>query len=83
MTVEVICASKNHPEQVAKVNEAAEEFSRRIDDAWRNTKIATGEMRKTIVPAANKAAVKIKIAANDVWDYAYRKSVDASKALSK
>jgi len=73
VVVEVVCANKNHPEQVAKVYEAATEFSIRFKDAMRNTKVAVGEMEKKISPATDKAVVKIKQIAEDVWKYAYKK----------
>lgn len=83
VTVEVVCANKNHPEQVAKVHEAAAEFSSRFKDAMRDTKVAVGEMKKKISPATDKAVVKIKQAAQDVWQYAYRKNVAVDSEINK
>jgi hypothetical protein len=83
VTVEVICANKNHPEQVVEVNKAAAEFSRRFDDAMRTTKIAAGDMKKKVTPSAKKATFQVKQAANDAWQYVYRKSVEVSTVLGK
>ena len=83
VTLEVVCASKNHPEEVAKVQEAAAEFSRRFGDAMHRTKIAVGGMKKSVSPAAGKAALDVKRIATDVWQYAYRKSVEVGNRFSK
>ena len=83
VTVEVVCASKNHPEQVAKVQEAATEFARRSGIAMQKTKIAVGDMKKSVSPAVGKAAVDVKRFATDVWKYAYRKSAEASNLLNR
>ena len=81
VTVELVCAKQNHPDQVAKVHAAAEEFSRRFVDAMQQTKVAAEDMKKSIAPAAGRAAVKTKQVATDVWKYAYRKSVKVSQAF--
>ena len=75
--VEIVCASKNHPEQVAKVKEAANEFSRRFGLAMENSKIAVAEKAKTVVPATKSAVVELKRSAGDVWRYLYRKKPGA------
>jgi hypothetical protein len=74
VTVELICASKNHPELVAKVQDAAIEFSRRFGDAMQRTKVAIGNVSKSVPIATGKAVVEVKRMANDVWNYAYRKN---------
>jgi hypothetical protein len=81
VTLELICASKNHPEQVAKINEAASEFSKRFSDAMRKTTVAVGNLRKTVGPMAGEAQVRVKTITTDVWEYVYAriaKSVGAS-----
>lgn len=76
VTVEVICAKQNHPEQISKINAASEEFSRRFSDAWKRTKVAAGESKKSLGPATEKASIKVKQVATDAWEYAYRQSSD-------
>ena len=80
VTVEVVCASRNHPEQVAKVNEAAVEFSRRFSETMRSTTVAAGDMKKSAVPSTEKAVFKIQRAASNTWQYVYRKSVEWTKS---
>lgn len=72
VTLELVCASKNHPDQVAKVNAAAFEFSRRFGDAMQRTKMAVGDTTKSIEPAVDRAVVEVKRTAKDVWLYVYR-----------
>jgi hypothetical protein len=83
VTVELICASKNRPDQVAKVQEAAAEFSRRFNDAIQSTKVAAGNMKKTVVPAAEKTVYEVKRNARDAWEYGYRKSAELGASLGK
>jgi hypothetical protein len=78
VSVEVICATENHPEQVAKIQAASEEFSRRFTEAWQKTKIAVGEKRKSLVPATEKTAVKVRQVATNAWEYASRRSTELS-----
>lgn len=83
VTVELVCAKKNHPEQVAKVHAAAEEFSRRFADAMKRTQVAANDMRNSIAPAAGRAAVSVKQVATDVWAYAYQNGAKVSQAFSR
>ncbi len=73
-SLELICASKNHPAQVARVENAATEFYRRFRGAMERTAVAAGDVKKSIAPAAGRAAVHVKRIGADVWEYAYRKS---------
>jgi len=79
VTIELVCAPKNHPEQVEKLNEAAAEFSRRFKDRMQKTKIAVGNMKKSIAPATERSAIRIKQTASDIWQYAYQKGVSFRK----
>lgn len=72
VTLELVCASKNHPTQVEKVKEAANEFSNRFSSAMENTKVAAGDMTKSVGPATGRAAVAVKRVTTDVWSYVYR-----------
>lgn len=74
VTLEVVCASNNHPDQVRKVLKAADEFSRRFGDKMKKVKITGGDIRKSVTPVTGRAAVKVKRVAKNVWQHAYRKS---------
>jgi hypothetical protein len=78
VTLELVCASKNHPEQVAKINEAAAEFSRRFSETMRRTTVAVGNLRKSVGPMAGDAAVRVKRMTTDVWEYVYAKVVGSN-----
>lgn len=80
VTVEIVCAGRNHPGQVAKVNEAAVEFKRRFNEAMRSTTVAAGDTKKSVMPSSEKAAFKIQRAASETWQYVYRKSVEWKKS---
>lgn len=66
VTVELLCAPKNHPDQVAKIEAAAEEFARRSKGLVDRAKSGTA-------PHVTRAAVAIKHLAGDVFEYAYRR----------
>lgn len=82
VTLELVCASQNHPEQVSKVHAAAGEFSRRFELAMQHTKVAARDMAKVVGPAVDRGALSVRATAQDVWEYAYRKSVDAKTAFA-
>jgi hypothetical protein len=71
VALELVCASSHYPDQVAKVHEAAKEFSERMSEALLRTKVAVGEMKKTVTPVVGRGAVEVKRVATDVWQYAY------------
>ena len=73
VTLELVCASRNYPEQVAKINAAASEFSNRFGQAMQKTAIATGSLRKSIGPMAGSAAARVKDITSDVLEYVYSK----------
>ena len=83
VTLELVCAAKNHPEQVAKVNDAATEFSRRFSDAMNKTRIATGSAAAAVVPATGRAAIAVKQVATDFWQYVYRVGADKGAKVPK
>ena len=83
ITVELICAKRNHPEQVAKIHAAADEFSRRFANAMEQTKVSADDVKKSVMPATDRAAVRAKQAASDVWAYAYQKSAEVGQAFRK
>lgn len=65
VTVELLCAPKNHPDQVAKIEAAAEEFARR-------SKSLINRAGSRAAPHVTRAAVAIKQLAGNVFEYAYR-----------
>lgn len=83
VTVELVCANRNHPEQVARIYAAAEEFSLRFASAMDRTKVAADDMEKSVVPAADRAAVRATQVASDVWEYAYQKSAKLGQVFRK
>ncbi len=83
VTVELVCAKKNHPEQVAKIQAAAEEFSRRFERAMDRTRVVADDMRNSVAPTADRAAARAKQTAADVWAYAYQKSAEVGQVFRK
>jgi Na+/phosphate symporter len=81
VTLELACVGKNHPEQVAKIQQMSEEFGRRFKVAMTGTKVATGRMVKAVGPASGAAAVKVKSVASDAWQYVYRKSSEIAGSI--
>ena len=83
VTVELVCAGTNHPEQVSKVNEAATEFGRRFSSAWTQVQIAGSDIKKSVVPATSNAVVALQQGASDVWRYAYQKSIEMRQSIGR
>lgn len=81
VTVELVCAGKNHPEQVARVNEAAAEFSRRFSQSMQRAKVAATDITASVVPSVGRVTVNAKQVASDVWQYAYQKSSTVTKSF--
>ena len=54
VTLELVCAKKNHPRQAARVEDAAIEFSRRFTEVMKKTRIAADDLKKSITPAAGR-----------------------------
>jgi hypothetical protein len=63
VTVELVCAPKNHPKQVALVRDAAREFVRRSGSAW-------DEAISVAAPPFTQATVAVKKMGKGVFDYA-------------
>lgn len=72
VSLELVCASKNHPDQVAKVHQAANEFSNRFSKAMQDIKVSAVNMKESVSPAAGHAAVALKRIRTNVWSYVYR-----------
>jgi len=83
VTLELVCAKKNHRAQVAKVEVAATEFYTRFASAMKNTPVVAHGAKAVIVTTANRGAVEIKRIAGDVWKYANRASIDARNRFSR
>jgi hypothetical protein len=75
VTLELVCAGKNHPDQVKRVYDASSEFGARFKVTMQNTSVSVGEAAKSIQPAAGRAAVEVKRITADAWRrYVYRAS---------
>lgn len=72
VTVELLCASRNHPNEVAKVEAAAAEFSRRSRELMTMTPKAVDDVKANAVSRAKQATVEVKRVAGDVFEYAYQ-----------
>lgn len=83
VSIELVCATRNHPDQVAKVEAAASEFSRRFSDTMRETHVAASNAAKSIGPATGRTAVKVKQVVTDVWQYVYQAGTDVAGKRSK
>lgn len=83
VTIELVCAWKNHPDQVAKVDKAATEFSRRFSESMKKTTVAAADLKKAIAPAAGRATAEVKRIAGDVLKYANRASAEARNLFPK
>lgn len=66
VTIELLCAPKNHPDQVARIEAAAEEFARRSINLFERAKTEAA-------PRATQATIAIKQFAGDIFEYAYRR----------
>jgi hypothetical protein len=77
VTVELICARKNHPKHMKQIDEAAAEFRRRFDDAMKRTAIATGDLKRAVGPAMDRSAVEVRRFSVDAIAYANRASAEA------
>jgi hypothetical protein len=71
VTVELLCAPKNHPAEVAKVKEASSEFMRRSKEALSSTPKAIQEAQDKASQMASNATIKAKQVSGDIYKYAY------------
>ncbi len=74
VTVELVCAPQNHPDQVAKVVAAAKTFYARFKEVLPSSDVAIGEKPMIIGPRTDRAVVTVKKATADLWSYVYRRS---------
>jgi hypothetical protein len=72
VTLELVCASKNHPEQVKEVYAAGEEFSRRLKQKLQQATDAAGTKVEVIEIAVVRQSIKLKQVVGDIWKDAYR-----------
>jgi hypothetical protein len=70
ITVELLCASRNHPDEVKKVEDAADEFLRRSNEVLRATPKAVDDAKASAISLSNQAKVEIVRVAGDVFEYA-------------
>jgi len=71
VTVEMLCAPKNHPAEVAKVREASSEFLRRSKEALSSTPKAIQDAQERATQIASNATVRVKQVSGDIYKYAY------------
>ena len=76
VTVEVLCAPRNHPELVTKVEAAAEEF-------YSRAKLVAATTAANAAPIAAELKKSAIRSGADALDYANRKSVELSEALRR
>lgn len=74
VTVELLCAPRNHPKFSAKVKDASVEFGRRSRDYLKSAKTKVADMKSEAGPVVTKSTVVVKDVASKVFDYAYRSS---------
>lgn len=72
VTVELLCAPKNHPTEVAKIKEASEEFMRRSKDFVSTAPQTLKDAQEKSTELAENATVKAKKITGDIYKYAYR-----------
>ena len=73
-SLELVCASQNHPDQVAKVRAASSEFASRFASAWQSASGSASQAASNAAPAIRGVQVKAKTVLSDVWQYVYRVS---------
>lgn len=66
LTVELVCAPTNHPNDVAKIKVAADEFLQRSKISFDNITATTSQQSK-------KLSASIQRMAGDAYEYAFRK----------
>ena len=71
--LELVCVSKNYPEQVKLINQTALEFSNRLHVEMKKMNMQT---IKTVSPLWKNAVYKIENISTDVWDYVNQASKD-------
>lgn len=71
-TVELLCAPKNHPELVAAVQSASEEFARRFRIAVAGTNNKLVDAKTQVAPVVDRASIALREVQEDVFAYAYR-----------
>lgn len=64
--VELLCARRNHPDQVAKVEAAAMEYSKRA-------KVALGKVKSKAGVALTAGKAQVAVIKENVLDYAYKR----------
>lgn len=68
VTVELLCAPRNHPSEVKKIEAASAEFFKRSKETIGKTPAALAKAKEL----AEKATIEVKRISGDVFDYAYR-----------
>lgn len=72
VTVELLCAPTNHPDEVARVEQASAEFARRYNGYLKNVKQQASAAGAEVQTIMGRAEIEIKRVAGDVFEYANR-----------
>jgi hypothetical protein len=75
-SIELLCAPRNHPEMVARIEAASRDFLERAQ-------VTASTTSTSAAPYAVAVRNTIVRFGDDVWEYASRKSIDVSAAINK
>lgn len=82
VAVELVCAPRNHPKEVARIEAAAAEFGRRYNTAMGEAGKRVAQAKVSVTPTIERATTNVTRTASDVFEYASRASVAARAKLS-
>lgn len=82
ITVELLCAPKNHPQEVAKVKEASKEFARRSKGLLKRSPKLLKAAKSKAIDLAATAKIKVMDVAGNALAYAYRDSTSSTAPQS-
>lgn len=71
VTVELLCAPKNHPSEVAKIRKASEEFMRRSKDWLSKTPKVLQDAKARSAELSANATITAKKVTGDIYKYAH------------
>lgn len=72
VSLELVCASQNYPDQVVKVHAASEEFASHLASSWQSVRGSSSQAASNAVAAVLGVGVKPKRDLTNVWQYSYR-----------
>lgn len=71
--LELVCAPKNHPELVDKINAAAVEFMVRFNQIKSKSSDGVNQMKDEIMPIARGKVISVKRKVSNIWGRIYKK----------